>query len=598
MKKAIAFVIFAVAVSAAFCGVPVKWSVETSRADERVIDVYHGESLDIEVTFKTYGQILEIPTNEVAATFWQTNGMATAYWRTNNVEIATNGVMRTTFGPEQDVGAKTIRGFIGIAGQIYRAAFVLRFKDAPGYNPAIVEWPYRLLDFNTIEVLNAPYFTKEEAYSANVVDEILEAYDLYRNATNREEIIVSNLTEWAEARYRKAEDSYTKTEISGFLEQLQTKADAISSTNKLDEVIRAWAEAEFQKSWELEEVQLGKDASATGTRTTAIGAYAESSGISAISLGNAAKTKGTYPIAIGIAATATNGNGIAIGSFAEARDGGVNIGVSSQWSKGYAKSGGVAIGTIAKADENGVAIGNGSQAGNQSVALGRGAKATHTAAVAIGPTAETVADSTMRIGYSPSEIYLGFFQAKSLQAYFDELTPPDIDLGQVSNIVNEAEHVPSVMYRTSGGTKTKIAEVKSTVASLYGRDSIVTKYDTASANTTWRTEYGSNVIHKLKSGSTLQANNGASIEVDNPEDFTVYTGNNRKTLPEYIASVSPAASWETLEGKPTNVSAFSNDVGYLTSEEITPTLVRSKLGSWIEFDEETGLYYYCHETEE
>ena len=189
MKKV--FAIAAVcAAFAAIGGVPVKWSVETSRADERVIEVYHGESLDMEVTFKSYGKILTLPTNEVAATFWQTNGMNTAYWRTNNVEIiASNGIMRTTFGPEQDVGAKTLRGFIGIAGQIYRAAFVLRFKDAPGFNPTIVEWPYRMLDFNSIEVVNAPYYTKNEVegeyysksevqsnyYSKSELDVMLEA---------------------------------------------------------------------------------------------------------------------------------------------------------------------------------------------------------------------------------------------------------------------------------------------------------------------------------------------------------------------------------------------------------------------------------------
>ena len=165
MKRTITAAI-CMAALAGVAGVPVKWSVETSRADERVIDVYHGESLDIEVTFKSYGEILTLPTNETAATFWQTNGMNTAYWRTNNVEIlATNGIMKTTFGPEQDVGAKTLRGFIGIPGQIYRAAFVLRFKDAPGYNVAIVEWPYRLLDFATIEVVNPPYYTQGETDS-------------------------------------------------------------------------------------------------------------------------------------------------------------------------------------------------------------------------------------------------------------------------------------------------------------------------------------------------------------------------------------------------------------------------------------------------
>ena len=176
MKKVIWIVATSAALSAG-AGVPVKWTVETSRADERVIEVYHGESLEMEVTFKSYGKVLELPTNEVAATFWQTNGMDTAYWRTNNVEVlATNGIMKTVFGPEQDVGAKTLRGFIGIAGQIYRAAFVLRFKDAPGYNPAIVEWPYRRLDFNVIEVLNPPYYLKAEtdAKTNEIVRALLE----------------------------------------------------------------------------------------------------------------------------------------------------------------------------------------------------------------------------------------------------------------------------------------------------------------------------------------------------------------------------------------------------------------------------------------
>jgi len=174
MKRAIAI---AAAAAALVCagGVPIKWTVETSRADERVIDVYHGETLDIEVTFKSYGEILTLPTVEPAATFWQTNGMGTAYWRTNDVEVlSTNGIMRTHFGPEKDVGAKTLRGFIGIPGQIYRAAFVLRFKDAPGYDVDVVEWPYRVLDFRTIEVHNEPYYLKEEvdqiSHNLNVED--------------------------------------------------------------------------------------------------------------------------------------------------------------------------------------------------------------------------------------------------------------------------------------------------------------------------------------------------------------------------------------------------------------------------------------------
>lgn len=161
---------------AAFAGVPVKFTVETSRADVQEVQCYHGETLDFDVTFKNYGKDLVFDPSVEAQIFWQTNGMSAFYWRTNNVNVVSNR-MTATFLPEMDPGANTVFGFIGIPGDIYRASFVLRLKQSPGVKVREMEWPYRELNFAQIEVKNAPYYTKSEA------DELL--IDEVKNATNK-----------------------------------------------------------------------------------------------------------------------------------------------------------------------------------------------------------------------------------------------------------------------------------------------------------------------------------------------------------------------------------------------------------------------------
>lgn len=146
---------------AAFAGVPVKFTVETSRADVQEVQCYHGETLDFDVTFKNYGKDLIFDPSAEAQIFWQTNGMSAFYWRTNNVNVVSNR-MTATFLPEMDPGANTVFGFIGIPGDIYRASFVLRLKQSPGVEPKDMEWPYRELDFAKIEMKNVPFYFKEE----------------------------------------------------------------------------------------------------------------------------------------------------------------------------------------------------------------------------------------------------------------------------------------------------------------------------------------------------------------------------------------------------------------------------------------------------
>lgn len=556
MKKMLLGFAALVAAGCALAGVPIKFNVETSRADVQTIDVYHGETLEFEVSFKSYGKPMEFPADMDAAFYWQTNGMDTAFWRTNNVTVATNGVMSANFTPEMDIGSKTVLGFIGVAGEIYRASFILRFKNAPGYNPAIVEWPYRLLDFNTIEIRNPPFYGKSETYTQTEIKTILAEYDKYANSTNREETIISNLTAWAQGEFRTLADSYSQSQIDSFLALLQTQADTITATNTLDEAIRAWAEEQFQKSWELEEVELGKDASATGTRTTALGAYAEASGISSIALGNSAKAAGTYPIALGLEAKATNGNAVAIGAYADATEGGVHIGVGgNQFSHGYARKNAVALGN-AKAEEMGLAFGEGAEAANQSIAIGRGAKATHTAAVAFGPLAESVGDATMRIKFSPSEIYLGFWTPKSLQEYFDEISP-DVDFEGITNLVNNAPFVPTTIMGSGWSMS----------SNAIGKSSIWALKKSGTYSPMLRIADGAQLM--ISGGNLTQAATG-TVNLRDPSQ--VFVGSNGKTnLTDFVKANSSitekdptVSAWAKAASKPSYNAA---EVGAMSEED-------------------------------
>ncbi len=159
MKKRVAFAAMAATV-AACAGVPLFWVAETSRPQTKVFDCYHGETLDLDAMFMAYGHKLDL-TGKTAQIFWQTNGMGSAFWSTNASVCVSNHV-RASFTPQMDPGAPVVHGFLGVAGDNYRGAFTLRLKDSPGASPAVLPLPTRVLDFATVEVRNAPYYTKAE----------------------------------------------------------------------------------------------------------------------------------------------------------------------------------------------------------------------------------------------------------------------------------------------------------------------------------------------------------------------------------------------------------------------------------------------------
>ena len=111
--------------------VPLRWTVETSRAQVAQFEAYRGETLDLEATMKSYGSPLATPVQP--SLYWQTNGMGAAWW--TSPATASGNVLRATWSPTNDCGGTVYNCFIGQAGGNYRAAFRLRMLPSPGYTP-------------------------------------------------------------------------------------------------------------------------------------------------------------------------------------------------------------------------------------------------------------------------------------------------------------------------------------------------------------------------------------------------------------------------------------------------------------------------------
>ena len=63
--------------SSLFAAVPLRWTVETSRAQPATFDEFAGATYDLEATLQSYGRPLEVVGEP--RLYWQTNGMGSAY---------------------------------------------------------------------------------------------------------------------------------------------------------------------------------------------------------------------------------------------------------------------------------------------------------------------------------------------------------------------------------------------------------------------------------------------------------------------------------------------------------------------------------------
>lgn len=160
----------------AHAAVPLRWTVETSRVQPVTFEAYHGETLEFEASLQSYGKPIADTLQDVRI-YWQTNGMGSAYW--SAPASASGNVLRATWSPAMDTGANAVYGFIGVAGENYRASFQLRMRSSPGAVPNELDLPRKHIDFAEVEVKNAPWA------SATIVHAVFAAADNARmTATN------------------------------------------------------------------------------------------------------------------------------------------------------------------------------------------------------------------------------------------------------------------------------------------------------------------------------------------------------------------------------------------------------------------------------
>ena len=149
--------------------VPLRWTVETSRAQPATFEAYQGETLAFEAALQSAGKPLEL--SGIAALYWQTNGMGSAYWETT--AAVNSNRLSAIWTPEMDVGAKVYNCFIGVPGTVYHAAFQLRLRPSPGAEPNTLPLPVPVIDFAKVRVLNPPWGSGGGGVDTNAVRDII-----------------------------------------------------------------------------------------------------------------------------------------------------------------------------------------------------------------------------------------------------------------------------------------------------------------------------------------------------------------------------------------------------------------------------------------
>lgn len=175
----------AAAATAALGTVPIRWTVETSHAGGIVFEQFSGSTISLEAALQSYGKPLEVEGEP--RLYWQTNGMGSAYW--SAPASVSGNVMRATWRPAMETGARAYQCFVGVPGSIYSAAFQLRLRPSPGAMPNALPLPVPRIDFATVEVANAPWASAAEVASLSagfdrLGDSYVRLFNFMAGATN------------------------------------------------------------------------------------------------------------------------------------------------------------------------------------------------------------------------------------------------------------------------------------------------------------------------------------------------------------------------------------------------------------------------------
>lgn len=139
--------------------VPTEWTVRIGpRSASYQAERRHGDALNLRATLTYNGQPLAY--TGPARLYAQTNGMGSAWWDLAPCTVSSN-VLQATWLPSFDTGADVVDIFLGGPSN-YQAAARIRFLPSPGSVPNSLPLPAPTLDFATVQILNPPYYTRQE----------------------------------------------------------------------------------------------------------------------------------------------------------------------------------------------------------------------------------------------------------------------------------------------------------------------------------------------------------------------------------------------------------------------------------------------------
>lgn len=149
--------------TAARAAEPVEWTARPGDGP-KAFARHHGSTLEFRCTFTGFGGAFA-PDADLRL-WYQTNGMGQAWWSVP--ASRSNDVLSASWPPTADPGADRISFFFGAPSNAYASA-VLRMQSSPGFTPNILQPPVLRLDFDGLDVLNAPYYTQAET-DARIVE--------------------------------------------------------------------------------------------------------------------------------------------------------------------------------------------------------------------------------------------------------------------------------------------------------------------------------------------------------------------------------------------------------------------------------------------
>lgn len=180
MKRAAAIVLIAeLCLALTASAKTFEWRITSPQAHAETFTAYHGETVRFNPVWS--GALSNVTSSVL---YYQTNGMDRTWWQADGL----------TFAPSNDVGAASYRFFIRATdpeGVNYTANGLLRLMESPGFVPNTITPPVAALDFDSIDVSNAPYYTKAET-DAKIV-ELSPPADLSQ-ATNYTDAVVTSAT--------------------------------------------------------------------------------------------------------------------------------------------------------------------------------------------------------------------------------------------------------------------------------------------------------------------------------------------------------------------------------------------------------------------